>query len=706
MAPGGTWNAELADVLTSVQTSPSASILLVECNGTFGFDTIQGAINEARDGDVVVVLPRNAFGVRCEADSYVENINFAGKAITVRSVDPLNPDCVEATIIDGSSALDDDIEGSVVTFNSGEGADSVLEGFTLSGGIGYMWRDARYRRGGGVLCNGSSPTIAHCRIIRNSATTSGGGIKCGNSAAPMIRNCLVSENTAESGGGISCFQSSLTLQHCVVAGNTATDFGGGIEAAIGTITSPHLFMISNSLVVGNTAWGGGGIFRDRLDTSIQNCVIVGNVARIGGGVHCVSGNRFEIINCTVATNYAHASGGGLAVARAAPLIGNSIIWGNRAAKTGAEIRISGRTSDLTITHCAIREPDNSIFVVLDAPPLLLAPSNSDAEPLFQDVHGEDGILGTVDDDLRLSRCSAAINTGDNALVQVGTDIDGNLRIAESVVDLGAFEYTGKTGADSDGDGVEDSCDNCPDTSNPTQENVDGDELGDACDDDIDADGIPNEADNCSTVPNATQQDTDNDTVGDACDACPGFNDAEDLDGDGVPDACDNCPETPNSAQEDLDFDNHGDTCDPDDDGDGWPDDGDNCPTVPNPAQEDDDRDGWGHCCAPEMHDLWLDTDWDAVRDTCDNCPYVPNTNQADRDRNGIGDVCEYDLTHLALFVACFGIGDQFSERIPSTSMIECLGMFDFDVDGDVGLPDYGILLDTMMGPARHPARSR
>ena len=152
--------------------------------------------------------------------------------------------------------------------------------------------------------------------------------------------------------------------------------------------------------------------------------------------------------------------------------------------------------------------------------------------------------------------------------------------------------------DSDGDGVIDSNDNCPNTPNSNQADADGDGVGDACDPinnlDSDGDGVPDASDNCPTTPNATQTDTDGDGVGDACDT------GTDTDGDGIDDSLDNCPTTPNANQADADGDGIGDVCDPinnlDNDGDGVNNAVDNCPNIPNPTQTDTDGDGIGDAC--------------------------------------------------------------------------------------------------------------
>ncbi len=78
--------------------------------------------------------------------------------------------------------------------------------------------------------------------------------------------------------------------------------------------------------------------------------------------------------------------------------------------------------------------------------------------------------------------------------------------------------------------------------------------------DADNDGVFNDDDNCPNTPNTDQSDVDGDGIGDACET------PTDSDNDGVFDADDNCPITPNPDQADTDGDGIGDSCDNVDDG--------------------------------------------------------------------------------------------------------------------------------------------
>ena len=106
-----------------------------------GQPTIQAGINAAVNGDVVIVAQ----------GEYFENINFNFKAITVRSTDPNDPVVVLNTIINAGGS------GTVVRCNSGEGANTVLSGFVITGGSAST--------GGGMHNASSSPTVSNC-ILR------------------------------------------------------------------------------------------------------------------------------------------------------------------------------------------------------------------------------------------------------------------------------------------------------------------------------------------------------------------------------------------------------------------------------------------------------------------------------------------------------------------------------------------------------------
>ena len=106
-------------------------------------------------------------------------------------------------------------------FHGGEGADSVVEGFTIRNGF--------MDRGGAVLCEaGSSPSFIDCAFLENHAETivfaEGGGAIRAEASSPTISGCLFEGNTATgpepgSGGAIATWFGAPTLHDCTFDAN-------------------------------------------------------------------------------------------------------------------------------------------------------------------------------------------------------------------------------------------------------------------------------------------------------------------------------------------------------------------------------------------------------------------------------------------------------------------------------------------------------
>lgn len=266
----------------------------------------------------------------------------------------------------------------------------------------------------------------------------------------------------------------------------------------------------------------------------------------------------------------------------------------------------------------------------------------------------------------------------------------------------SVEVCGVLIPDADSDGIADDVDNCPDIANNDQSDIDGDGIGDVCDDDIDGDGVLNADDNCPETANPDQSDVDGDGIGDLCDILCDVADSGTVDLP-IPDADDNgvsseiafgsafditeVSVTVNITHtwvEDLTLvltgpdgtsvilsaknggsgDNYTGTTFNDDAEDSIVDGfppftgtfapeeslsafvGQNSGGVWTLTVSDDTGfdtgaiNSWSiEICGFEQDDF----DADGVPDGIDNCPETANTDQADLDGDGIGDVCDDDI---------------------------------------------------------------
>jgi len=415
--------------------------LLVLCTFSFSatiyvpdnYPKIQDAINVSINGDTIIVRP----------GTYVENIDFVGKAITVQS--QTGP---RATTIDGGQPTNPDF-GSVVTFQNGESFDSVLQGFTLENGSGT--EVGVYTRGGGIYCNLASPTVTKNIIVMNSADR-GGGIYCYNSTSPAITSNSIMRNLGQDeGGGIYCYSSSPNIISNILTENSAGATGGGIYCSLATSST-----ISNNTVSGNTAEVSAGIYCYSSSLIIANNIISGNAASYhAGGIRCVgdsstitnniianntatqySGGIYLddstsiIINNTIYGNTASSGGGIYCYSYSSPVIANTILWAN-SAPTGPEMWIgsTSRPSALTISYSNVKGGQASVYVEpgcsLDWSVGMIYDNPLFAEPVKNDFH--------------LTWTSPCRDNGDNSAAINQYDFEGDPRVYGGTVDIGADE---------------------------------------------------------------------------------------------------------------------------------------------------------------------------------------------------------------------------------------------------------------------------
>jgi len=335
------------------------------------FDAVQQAIDAAISGDEVIILPGTYTG---EGN---RDIDFKGKAITVRGTNPDDPNIVAATVIDCHGTQTDPHRGFY--FHSGETTNSLLKGLTVANGCGLAEADVfgpnsgTYVVGGGILLRQSSPLIEGL-LIQNCVAGRGAGLFATTSQV-YLKGCEISTNSAsESGGGLYVYEGNMVVDGCSILNNSATINAGGGNLQKTAISMKRCIISGNrsrvaggfyiyesqialesitvSANVADTSGGGIFLFLPFSQANLRKCLFSGNYSKSSGGAIEIQSGMANFSNCTIAGNRAAVLGGGIYAEAGEPFgssirLENSIVWGNRAARGN---QIACETSDEGFSH--------------------------------------------------------------------------------------------------------------------------------------------------------------------------------------------------------------------------------------------------------------------------------------------------------------------------------------------------------------------
>lgn len=273
------------------------------------YSTIQSAINAAIDGDDVLV----------HAGTWDEYLNFGGKAITVHSVEG-----AATTILERFDNV------GMVMFTSGEGPDSVLEGFTLRGNV-----DAS----AGILIANSSPTIQHCEFRDIDSTSLGGGIAVVG-GSPTISDCIFWSCEASRGAGVSVISAGdVVITDCDFTHGIAGDLGGAIYAYDSDSLAISGCSFLRNSVSSNSGWGGALGAGDTPTTVTDSSFTMNyfGTGGNGGGAYVWNGD-YTFEGCYFQNNWVEGStSGGAIKSQEANLTVNGSTFNTNKAAGGAAI---------------------------------------------------------------------------------------------------------------------------------------------------------------------------------------------------------------------------------------------------------------------------------------------------------------------------------------------------------------------------------
>ncbi len=193
---------------------------------------------------------------------------------------------------------------------SGTTAGLTVQGITASGGLVsgsggcyaatagavLMLRNSAvtdctaFANGGGIIVNLDATATIYGSVLRGNSGGSGGAIYADELGAIGISNSVLSGNQAALGGAIFTGGRGLTVIASTITSNAASEEGGGVYNS----TSPML--LGGATLQYNTAGTKGGAISNYGLSTLRNTVITGNRAPEGGGIWQGGGRTTPIIS--------------------------------------------------------------------------------------------------------------------------------------------------------------------------------------------------------------------------------------------------------------------------------------------------------------------------------------------------------------------------------------------------------------------------
>lgn len=299
--------------------------------------------------------------------------------------------------------------------------------------------------GGGIYLNLTEATIENCSIRENASQNSVGGGIYSYGGDVMLTDTLIQDNSATDGGGLDLRDANSVITGCLIIDNTAVSFGGGIVFERETATLTNNIIRGNRLTAASAGYGGG-MYGNAAVLTVENLLGEGNSARNGGAIALYKSNGI-LTNCTFTGNQSETYNPGIYVFQNTAIeMVNCILWGNHGALGDTQLRIS-TSSSAAVSFCDVQGGQEGQDVD-ETSTLSWGDGNRDDDPDFA-VEGQWDPNETPDDytdDSWTAGCyyllpgSPCRDTGDNSAVTgIDTDLEGNPRVSNGIVDLGAYE---------------------------------------------------------------------------------------------------------------------------------------------------------------------------------------------------------------------------------------------------------------------------